>query len=239
MLRELLAIMQQRHSCRVPYDMQRPVSDADLRQILEAARWAPTAHNMQNFELVFVDDRMVLDAIRAIEPVPSATFLRENYQQLSFSEDELLRKATGVLANMFPRSWQNPVVWSSEMPETSDALPGRPMPSCPALLVAVFDTRKRAPASDGDVLGHMSLGCVLQNLWLMAHAKGIALQVLSSFSAGHAHDEMRRILDIPSCMNIAFVCRLGYPHTPPDRYLRVRRRLEEFVHRNRYGSAWI
>jgi len=31
------------------------VRDEYLRQILEAARWAPTPHNMENFEIVAVD----------------------------------------------------------------------------------------------------------------------------------------------------------------------------------------
>ena len=30
--------------------------------------------------------------------------------------------------------------------------------------------RKRAPASEGDALGIMSLGCVMQNMWLMAES---------------------------------------------------------------------
>jgi hypothetical protein len=33
-----------------------------------------------------------------------------------------------------------------------------------ALLVILFDPSKRAPASEGDVLGMMSLGCVMENM---------------------------------------------------------------------------
>jgi nitroreductase len=90
----------------VPFDPEQRSPEQDLQQILEAARWAPTAHNMQNFELIVIDDKADLAVIGAIRSEPSSTFLRENYQQLAFSEEELLRKKTGLLASMFAPSWQ-------------------------------------------------------------------------------------------------------------------------------------
>ena len=51
-----------------------------MEKILEAARWAPTAHNMQNFEIVVVDDKKSLAAISEIKRSPNLTFIRENYQ---------------------------------------------------------------------------------------------------------------------------------------------------------------
>ena len=89
---DILNLIQSRQSTRLPYDLNRPVAAEDLRQILEAGRWAPTAHNMQNFEVVAVDDPKILEAIRALHYPPSLAFIRENYPQLSFSEEELQRK---------------------------------------------------------------------------------------------------------------------------------------------------
>jgi nitroreductase len=105
---ELLELMQKRRSLRMPFDLERPVASEQLADILEAARWSPTAHNMQNFEIVVVDDGKVLDAIGSIERPISETFIRENYQQLSFSEEALLKRKTGLLGTMFPPSWRNP-----------------------------------------------------------------------------------------------------------------------------------
>jgi hypothetical protein len=56
MMQDILKLIQARESARGPFDSQRPVPKQDLEQILEAGRWAPTAHNMQNFEFVVVDD---------------------------------------------------------------------------------------------------------------------------------------------------------------------------------------
>ncbi len=54
---DVLKVIRERHSSRVPFDPNRLPSKEDLRKILEAARWTPTAHNMQNFDIVVVDDK--------------------------------------------------------------------------------------------------------------------------------------------------------------------------------------
>jgi nitroreductase len=79
-MNEFLKIIQERHSARVAFDPNHQIAKQDLEQILEAARWAPTAHNMQNFEIVVVDDKKQLEAIGKIRSQVSETFLRENYQ---------------------------------------------------------------------------------------------------------------------------------------------------------------
>jgi nitroreductase len=109
---EILKVIQERHSSRVPFDREHPVAKQDLLQILEASRWAPTAHNMQNFEIIIVDDKSKLEKLGNIESRISEDFLRENYQQLSFSEEELAQKKTGILGTMFPPSWRTPGDWS-------------------------------------------------------------------------------------------------------------------------------
>ena len=105
----------------------------------------------------------------------------------------------------------------------------------PTLLIVIYDSRKRAPASAGDVLGFMSLGCVMENMWLMAQALGVSLQILSSFAAPHVEAELKKLLGIPEYMKIAYTCRLGYP-TASTKNLRVRRDIEDFVHHNQIGN---
>jgi nitroreductase len=233
---ELLKLMQDRQSTRMPYDTSRPIPKQDLKQILEAGRWAPTAHNMQNFELIVVDDEKVLQSIGNIRRPVSETFVRENYKQLSFSEEELLRKKTGVLAAMFPPAWRNPEFKLDVKDEDSDLSIQRPMPSCPLLIVIVYDPSKRAPASEGDFLGIISLGCVMENMWLTANSLGISFHIVSSLSSGSVGKEVKSILHIPENLQIAFSCRLGYPVSSPAKYIRVRRDIKDFISHNKFGS---
>jgi len=233
---DILETMRNRHSARMPYDADRPVPAHLLARVLEAARWAPTAHNMQNYEIVVVDDRTRLQEIAAIRAEVSAAFVRENLAQLSFSEEELRRKKVGLLARMFPPSWLDPDAEPSEPAE--HALLGHSLSSAPLLLVVLHDATRRAPASEGDVLGMMSLGCVMQNMWLMAEALGISMQILSAMSGDHVEGELRRLLAFPPHFKVSFGARLGYPLEPPVPALRVRRDVGDFVHRNSFlGSS--
>ncbi len=233
-----LAIIQERQSARVKFDPNRPVSKENLNLILEAARWAPTAHNMQNFEVVVIDDNEVLEKIGNIRSRISEEFLRENYEQLSFSKEELLQKKTGILGAMFPPAWVDPSKIAEVARETAPMPLTQSIRGSPTLLLVVYDSRKRAPASGGDVLGFMSLGCVMQNIWLMAQSLGISLQILSSFATAPVETELKKILNVPEHMKIAYTCRLGYP-TVYNKYLRVRRNIEDFTHHNQFGNKGL
>lgn len=236
-MNEMLKAIQNRQSARGPYDIHRPINKDDIRQILEAGRWAPTAHNMQNFEIIVVDDPSLLKELGDIKSPISQTFIRENYQQLSFSEAELRKKKVGILGSMFPAFMRDLTVKPNPEEKTS-SFQGRLVTKSPVLLVVVYDPGKRAPASKGDVLGFMSLGCVMENMWLMAHSLGISCHIVSSFNDAPAENKVKRVLGIPQNLNIAFTCRLGYP-VGPVHSLRVRRDIDDFTSYNRFGNKTI
>jgi nitroreductase len=234
-LRDLLDIMWQRHTCRTEFNPAIAIREADLQRILDAARWAPTVHNIQNFEIIVVDDAHRLSAISAIRMPPAETFAREAYHQLSMQEAELMRRRTGLLASMLPESWHEAAVQDGATAPHHTHV-GCTIQKCPLLLVVVYDDRLGTADSEGDALGWMSLGCVMQNMWLMAESLGISMQILSGMSAADIEEQVQTILDIPPHLKIAFAARLGFPTAAAERYLRVRRRIQDFTHRNRYGA---
>jgi nitroreductase len=231
----LLKVIEERHSSRGPFDRERSVTKKDLKQILEAGRWAPTAHNMQNFEVLVIDDEEILKEIGHIKSQVSEEFIRENYEQLSFSKKEFLQKKVGILAAMFPPSWTDPARLDEAVRDGLWPLQER-IQGSPTLLIVIYDSRKRAPASEGDVLGIMSLGCVMENMWLMAQSLGIGFHILSVFSGIPVEKEVKKILNIPEFMKIAFAARVGYPRSALANYLRVRRDVKDFMHHNRFGN---
>jgi len=235
---QVLNAVRKRHSSRVPFKPERSLTKQDLKQILEAARWAPTAHNMQNFEIIVVDNKALLEKIGNIKSPISAAFIRENYRQLSFSRKELLRKKVGILATMFPPDWRDPAKVNEIVRESKSWLLSETTEGSPIILIVIYDPRKRAPASKGDFLGIISLGCVLESMWLVAQDLRISFHVMSVFAAASVEDRLKRLLDIPEYMRIAFAIRMGYPLSTSAKYLRVRRDLEAFVHDNRYGRRW-
>ena len=238
LMETLSRLIETRRSTRAPFDPRHPIADQDLRHILEAARWAPTPHNMQNFELIVVDDHDVLKAIGDITSRVTLTFLKENYQQLSFSVGELRKKKTGLLGTWFPKEWRDPDTLEEAYRKAKPIPVAETLQGSPMLLVVISDSRKGAPDSPGDVLGILGLGCVMENMWLMAHSLGISFHIMSEFGEDPVEKAAKRILNIPEYMKVAYACRLGYPlHTSkPGKQLRVRRDVEEFTHHNRCGG---
>jgi nitroreductase len=230
-MHDILKLVRERQSARISFDLQRPIARQDLEQILDAGSWAPTAHNMQNFEMLVVDDPKLLEMIWKIKNPISMEFIKENYQQLSFSEGGLIQKKVGILATRFPPAWRNPDVTIDQLMADD-----RPLLPSPVMLIMIYDPGKRAPASDGDFLGIISLGCVTENMWLMAEALGIGFHIVSSLGEGPAEKEVKRILSIPDSLQIVYAIRLGYPVSGPDKYLRVRREVKDFTHHNRFGN---
>ncbi len=235
---ETLKTIRERHSARVPFDPKRPVSKETLKQILEAARWTPTAHNMQNFHIIVADDPVVLAEMAKVKSRISEEFLKENYAQLSFSREELEKKKVGILAAGFPPDWVDPAKIAQVARDSA------PMPleynirGSPTLLLVFYDPTKRAPASGGDVLGFMSLGCLMQNIWLAAQALGVQLQILSLSATASVEKELKHLLDVPDPLKIAYTIRLGYPVVAVQG-VRIRRNVEDFTHHNKYGNKGI
>ena len=84
----MLEVIRQRKSQRlIAFDRKRPITKEEMKKLLDAARWAPSAHNMQNYELVVVDDGKLLEEIGNIQFHISDTWLKENYQNISLTEE--------------------------------------------------------------------------------------------------------------------------------------------------------
>ena len=235
-MKDLLRLIKERHSSRVSFDPDRPVSKENIGKILEAGSWAPTAHNMQNFEVIMVDDRKLIQIIAGMKAPISLKFIRENYKQLSFSDEELKKKKTGISGAMFPSAWRKPNIRKEEAEETGrDLFMQEELLSTPALGIVLYDPFRRAPASPGDFLGIVSLGCVMENMWLMANSIGIDFHIVSSLSIGSVKRAIKKLLHIPDRLVIAYSFRLGYA---VDRraHLRVRRDVKDFVHHNGYSK---
>lgn len=231
-MEDLLELIKSRQSTRGPFNTKKSIPKEDLDKILEAGSWAPTPHNMQNFEIVVVDDKKLLEAIGNIKfTIPRAS-LEENNKFVSFSEEELRRKKTGIL-NRMPAAMTeegiNPEDFISEYMRKA-------IIATSTLLVVLYDPSKRAPGSEGDFLGKIGLGCVMENMWLMASSLGIGMHIVSAVSySDDLEKQVKDILKIPENLKLAFSCRMGYPKSTNGNYIRVRRDIEDFTHFNLYG----
>jgi nitroreductase len=235
---DFFQLIRQRQSAKGGFDPQRPVDAESLKKIVEAARWSPTAHNLQNFEIVVVDDKDLLAELGKIRTFLREEYLREHYLALSFTEEEYLQKKVGILGTGAPPSWRDPTKFTKVVIESQPGQLSQAMKGCPALMVVTYDPINRAPGSEGDFLGIISLGCVMENIWLAASALGIGVRILSSFSDEPGVREVKNLLGIPAQLRVAYTVCLGYPASQTGKYLRVRRDTSSLAHHNKYGAGY-
>jgi nitroreductase len=183
-----------------------------------------------------VDAKEQLDAIGKVPADMSEQFLRETYGLLSYSDAELREKKTGMLASSFPGAWTDPEAWDPESDYRSQlTVLGRAIGETPLLMFVVYDATKRAPGSEGDPVGLISLGCVLENMWLVCESLKLGLHVLTVVSDSPVEQKLKDIMHVPPNMKIAFACSIGYAADPSESYTRVRRDLNDFVHYNNFA----
>lgn len=235
---EVLNTIKERRSLRVPFDPNRPISKENIMKILDAARWTPTGHNMQNFEIIVIDDKALIERIGNLKSRVLEQFLIDNYEHLSFSVEELMHKKTGILSIGFPADWVDPNKFNQIANESppiplSDSIRGSP-----TLLMVLYDPRKKAPALTVDIYGFMSLGCLMENIWLTAQALRIGVQILSLSATVSVEKELKQLLGIPEQLKIAYTIRLGYPIFQVKN-LRVRRELDDFTHHNSFAKKGL
>lgn len=239
MIEDILSLIHERKSVKTRFDPQRPIARGDVSRILEAGRWAPTAHNMQNYEFVVVDDRRLIEEIANIDYRISDAFIKENYANLSLSVEEWQQKKVGILGTSFPPAMREPGANVDEA--TRRELLSRMkavIAATAVMMIMVYDPQRRAPASEGDFLGIISLGCVVENMWLMANALDIDFHVVSLLGTEPADEEVRRILRIPDFFKVVFGMRLGHAVSSPEKRVTVRRNIEDFTHCNRFGDRY-
>jgi nitroreductase len=235
---KVLDVIKERHSSRVPFDPARPISKENLTQLLEAARWTPTGHNMQNYEIIVIDDKATLAKVGAVKSPVQEAFLSDNLIHLSFSDEELSQKKVGISAAGFPPDWVDPAKISQVAAKSQPIPVENYIRGSPTLLVILYDPNRKTPAQAVDVYGFMSLGCLMENIWLAAQELGIGMQILSLSATASVETELKEILEVPAQLKIAYTIRLGYP-TAPVKGIRVRRDIEDFTHHNRYGSKGL
>lgn len=142
------------------------------------------------------------------------------------------------MATSFPPDWVDPSKFSQIAHESEPIPLENSIRGSPTLLMVFFDPKKKAPAQAEDVYGFMSLGCLMENIWLAAQALGISMQILSLSATVSVEKELKQILAVPGQLKIAYTIRLGYP-TMQVNVLQVRRDINDFTHHNKYGNKGI
>jgi len=183
-----------------------PVPEATLRQLLEAARWAPSAGNRQAFRLLVVTSRPALEEMglavrRAAERISAAT--REDRADRLEAYLENFCHFAAAPAAIVPiyRAGADLLGPAAEEGRDEGAVPRSVVDSLSSVSAAVM------------------------NLLLAAHALGLgACWMTGPLIAAR---DLRRILAVPRGWDLAAVVPVGYAHEQPP--APARRELKQLV----------
>ena len=187
-----------------------PVPEEALQWIIEAARWAPSAHNFQPTEYIIIKDRKSLDFIAEV----SHKAAKRVYAGKSFSE----------VKNMLLTVGDHQITDEQiELRRTGKIMPY--LLTAPVILLVVVD--KGSPYYEAD--GWMAV----QNLLLAANAIGLGtIPTVRSIVNTKDKVEIQNYFDVPENYELLGIVPVGYPDESPEIF---KRDIGELIHSEKFG----
>ena len=81
---------------------KKPIPDSELKKILEAARFAPTPHNSQPFEIIVVKDEEIKKQLSEVGFRLDKKEVDEHFYWVRHTIEELETKKDGVYVDVLP-----------------------------------------------------------------------------------------------------------------------------------------
>jgi nitroreductase len=200
---QLLALVRRRRSVRA-IDPHRDVPDEVVQQVLEVARWAPSAGNGQPWEFVVVRDAEMRRGIADL------------YAKQLVDKREMQEVVWGQRKNVGFTGFRNAPVFVLVLgdPRVIDAYPVR-------TALEKGESHLVSSLAQATVFAHLAVA-----------ALGLGSMWVSDVSSPYMSTMLRSWLDIPRHLRIYDMFGIGYPAAVPP--ATPRRALAEIVHREHY-----
>lgn len=229
-----------RRSSRWIFSTKKQIPDEDLHKILEAARWAPTPHNRQPYEIIVVKNK---DVIKKISEISFRLTKKEidEHESWSFSTEELESKGIGVQEDVLPKfvldlKDKPELIEDDKFWERTMSLYALLMQASSALLMVLYDPTIPGIGPLKNVWGMLSVGAVMQNIWLASNDLGVSVHVASGQTMTlDSKREIYKVLGIPKKYKLMILFRLGYESKFGKYGTPYRRKLSDFVHLDKFG----
>lgn len=250
----------QRRSYRGEY-INRPIDDADLNRIIEAARWTPSPFNVQPWELIIIQDSKGKDILAnmteqaIVEQFKDSQFLDDNSNWMNIDETEWKERGDGVLLTdhvTLPKMLQKApqkltgsllkvLLKNAKSLTILGHLGAGKMPAneiatqvrdTPLLILITMNTQRKPPGEGADRWMWLSMGMLIQNILLAATSLEIGVQFVSApLESKTDRENIRKHFNIPDYHEVMTLLRLGYMDIEEEDSVRLE--TAEFVHYER------
>lgn len=171
----------------------KPVDDATLDRIMQAAVWAPSGGNRQPWRIIAVRDRELKQQLGSLYSAQWAMYVDMNMKRVEGQPQDIIDQVSKGLAV------------GTQLAES--------LADVPVVTLFVFDTRE-VFVTDGNlgrisVVGGASLYPAVQNLLLAARAEGLGGVLTTLISS--VEPQVRELLNIPEQWGVYAMVPLGYP----------------------------
>ena len=221
------------------------IPDSDLKKIFEAARFAPTPHNSQAFEIILVKDKNVIKQISEVGFRLNEKYVNEHFYWVRYSDKELEEKRDGVPIDALPKfvmdlKDNSELIKSDEFWEKAMSLWSLLLQNSSVLLFILYNKSRPGVGPLKHLWGIITIGGIMQNIWLAANNLGISVHLISGqLMVPESVKKMKKILKIPDKnYRIMIIFRLGYEKKLGRYGTKYRREIRDFVHLNQFGTKF-
>ena len=224
---ELFDAIRARRTTNGPF-ADRPINPADLQTLLEMAACAPSHFNSQPWRFIVIQDQVLREQIADIagdsmqQLMQGGRFWQRYRKYFRFSQAEIDSKGDGILIDTMPPILKpfakylftergGDMMNKFQVPKVLGKDARKLVAGSPLLLGITLDTHEYRDDDLSGMYSVISLGAVMQTIWLSATALGMGMQFISTpMEVEGQWQKIVELLQIPNQHELLVLYRLGY-----------------------------
>jgi len=255
---DLLEAIRNRKTTNTPF-LEQKVSDKHKRLLIEAASRAPSHFNSQPWRFIIVEDKKRIQDIAGIAGdsmkhlMEDGSFVARYRRYFRFSEKESSQSGSGIYIDNVPAMLRPMVkmIFSEQVGSllgklgAASILGGdqrKIVNGAPMLMAITLDKQEYKPGELSGLYASITLGAVIQTLWLVTTACDIGMQFISTpLEVPSNKEKIVKLLNIPPEHDLVAIFRMGYkdpnaPRNTIDWTSSQRKPFTDLVHYDCWGA---
>jgi len=224
---DLLDAIRRRKATNTPVRSE-PISDEHKRLLIESAARAPSHFNSQPWQFVMIEDRERIKAVAEIAGgsikrlMDDGSFVSRYRRYFNFSKADSQAQGRGIYFDHIPALLRPMVklVFSDQVGAMLSRLGAssilghdqqKIVAGAPLLLAIALDKQEYKPGELSGLYASITLGAVIQTLWLVTTALNIGMQFISvALEVPESKAKLVNLLRIPDTVDLVAIFRMGY-----------------------------